>query len=342
MSKQMWVPRRISRREFLGLAVAGAGVVTLGGCGGGSESGASSSGGGSGGGKYKMTLIQGVAGDEFYISMECGAKSKADELGVDLNVQGPDEFDPSAQTPILNAAVQASPDAILIAPTDKTAMIGPIQSAANQDIAIFTVDTFIEKDIAVANISSDNVEGGRQAAKALADAIGEKGKVFIINVKPGISTTDQRQQGFEEGIKEYSNIEYLGTEFCDNDPSKAASIANAKIQANPDLKGIFGANLFSAQGGATGVRQAGKENQVKVVGFDAGPTQIKDLKDKTVDALIAQHPAEIGMQGVQMAFDYLESGNKPSKKEVKTGLTIVKRDNLQKPDVQKYLYKAEC
>ena len=336
MSKQIWVPRRISRREFLGLAAAGAGVIALGGCGGGSG------GGNSGGGKYKMTLIQGVAGDEFYISMECGAKSKAKELGVDLNVQGPDEFDPSAQTPILNAAVQAGPDAILIAPTDKTAMIGPIQSAANQDIAIFTVDTFVEKDIALSNISSDNVEGGKQAAKALAKAIGEKGKVFVISVKPGISTTDQRQQGFEEGIKGFSNIEYLGTEFCDNDPNKAASIANAKIQSNPDLKGIFGANLFSAQGGATGVRQAGKEDQVKVVGFDAGPTQVKDLKDKTVDALIAQHPAEIGTKGVQMAFDYLESGDKPSQKEVKTGLTTVTRQNLEKPDVQKYLYKAEC
>ena len=224
------VARGISRREFLGLAAAGAGAVMLGGCGGGGGGG-----GNGGGGDYRITLIPGVRGDEFYISMECGAQAKADELGAQLNVQGPEEFSHSAQTPILNAAVQAQPDAILIAPTDKTAMIGPIQNAVNQDIAVFTVDTFIEKDLALANISSDNLEGGRKAAKGLAEAIGEEGKVLCISVTPGISTTDQRQQGFEEGLKDYPDIEYLGVEFSNDDPNKAASIANATLQSNPDL-----------------------------------------------------------------------------------------------------------
>ncbi len=336
MSERIHIARGLTRREFLGLAAAGAGATMLGGCGGG---GGESQGGG---GNYRLTLIQGVAGDEFYISMECGAKSEAAKLGAELDVQGPEEFDASAQTPILNAAVQASPDAILIAPTDKTAMIGPIQSAANQDIAIFTVDTFIEKDIALANISSDNLEGGRKAAEALAGFIGEEGQVFCISVKPGVSTTDQRQQGFEEGLKEYPNIEYLGTEFCEDDPNRAAQIASAKIQSSPDLAGIFGANIFSIQGAAIGVRQAGKQGAVKLVGFDAGPTQVKDLREKLVDALIAQHPSDIGRIGVQMAVDYLKSQEEPSKKQVKTGLSIVTRDNLQKPEIQKYLYKAEC
>lgn len=338
MNEGIWMPRGMTRRRFLGLAAAGAGAAMLGGCGPGAGGGQ----GGGGGGDYRMTLIQGVRGDEFYISMECGALAKAEELGVDLTVQGPVEFSPAQQTPVLNAAVQAGPDAILIAPTDTTAMVGPIQSAINQDIAVFTVDTFIERDIALANISSDNIEGGRQAAEALAGSIGEQGKVFCISVTPGISTTDQRQQGFEAGLEEYPDIEYLGTEFCDDDPNKAASIANAKIQAEPDLAGIFGANLFSAQGGAAGVRQAGKNEQVKIVGFDAGPTQVRDLTSNTVDALIAQHPADIGTRAVQMAFDYLESGDEPSRKEVKTGLTIITRENIDQPDIERYLYKAEC
>jgi ribose transport system substrate-binding protein len=333
MNEGMWVPRRITRRDFLGLTVAGIGVSMLGGCG--------SGGGGSSEG-YRITLIQGVRGDEFYISMECGAQAKAQELGVELDVQGPPEFSAAEQTPILNAAVQASPDAILIAPTDKVAMIGPIQGAINQDIAVFTVDTFIEEDIALANISSDNLEGGRKAAQALAGAIGEEGKVFCISVKPGISTTDQRQQGFEQGLKEYPDIEYLGTEFCEDDPNRAAQIANATIQSNPDLAGIFGANIFSVQGAATGVRQAGEQGNIKIVGFDAGPTQIKDLREEAVDALVAQHPSDIGSIAVQMAADYLDSNEKPSKKEVKTGLSIVTRDNYEKPDISKYLYKAEC
>ncbi|MBA2782138.1 MAG: hypothetical protein H0T74_04335 [Rubrobacteraceae bacterium] len=90
------------------------------------------------------------------------------------------------------------------------------------------------------------------------------------------------------------------------------------------------------------MRQAGKQGAVKLVGFDAGPTQVKDLRDKLVDALIAQDPSDIGRIRVQMAVDNLKSQEEPSKKQVKTGLSTVTRDNLQKPELQKYLYKAEC
>ena len=85
------------------------------------------SGGGSSGGKksYKMTLIAGVKGDEFYITMNCGAQAKAKELGVTLDFQGPAEFAAAQQTPIVNAVAAKKPDAVLIAPTDTKALYAP-------------------------------------------------------------------------------------------------------------------------------------------------------------------------------------------------------------------------
>jgi len=338
LSDDILVGRRVSRREFLGVAAAGAGVVFLGACGGG--------GGGQGGGggeTYRLTLIVGITGDEFYTTMECGAQAAAQELGAELTVQGPEEFSPAEQTPILNAAIQANPDAILIAPTDRTAMVAPIQSAVNQDIPVVLVDTTIEKEeIALAQISSDNIKGGMQAGEALAKQIGEEGKVMVISVTPGISTTDQRKQGFEEAIKKYPNIEYLGTEYCNDDPVKAASITTSTLQSTPDLKGIFGANVFSGQGAGTGVRQTGKKDQVSVVAFDASPTQVEDLRRGNVDVLIAQHPNDIGNRGVRIAVDYLKSNKEPANKQITTGFTTVTRENLDKPEIKKYLYKAEC
>lgn len=291
---------------------------------------------------WNITLVQGVAGDNFYISMACGAQMAADAAGAKLNVQGPEKFDATLQTPLLAAVVQSKPDAILIAPNDRTAMIGPIQEAVDAGIAVFTVDTKIESDIALANIASDNIEGGRMAAKALADLIGGKGSVFVESVKAGVSTTDQRQQGFEEGLKDYPDIKYLGTQFNNDDPTTAASQTAAMLQANPDLAGIFGANLFGAQGAATAVREAEKQGQVKIVGFDAGPQQVQDLKNSIVDVLIAQHPYDIGLKAVQMAVDYLNTKTAPTEKVVGTGYTVVTRDNVSDPDVAKYLYVADC
>jgi ribose transport system substrate-binding protein len=334
LSKEKRIGRRISRREFLGVATAGAGVMFLGACGGGQ---------GGGGESYRLTLIVGVTGDEFYTTMECGAQAAAQELGAELDVQGPEEFSAAEQTPILNAAIQAKPDAILIAPTDVTAMVAPIQSAVNQDITVVLVDTTIKKEgLALAQISSDNIKGGMMAGEGLARQIGEEGKVMVISVKPGISTTDQRQQGFEEAIKKYPNIEYLGTEYCNDDPTQAASITTSTLRSTPDLKGIFGANLFSGQGAGTGLKQAGKEDQVSVVAFDASPTQVEDLRQGRLDALIAQHPNDIGDQGVRIAVDYLKTNKEPARKQITTGFTTATRGNLNEPEVKEYLYKAEC
>jgi ribose transport system substrate-binding protein len=274
--------------------------------------------------------------------MACGAQQAADERGAELNIQAGERWDAAIQTTLLNAVVQSDPDAILIAPNDRVAMIAPIQAAIDAGIAVFTVDTFIQEEIAIANIASDNVLGGRMAGEALAELIGGQGKVYVNNVIAGISTTDQRQEGFEEAIAEFPDIEYVGFDYNGDDPTTAASQTAATLQSHPDLAGIFGTNLFSAQGAARAVAEAGLTGTVKIVGFDAGPQQVADLQNEVVDVLIAQHPYDIGYNAVNMAVDYLETGEEPAEKVVTTGYTVVTRDNIDDPEVARYLYVADC
>jgi ribose transport system substrate-binding protein len=295
-------------------------------------------GGGGGDGGYTMTLIAGVRGDEFYITMNCGAQEEAKKQGVELDFQGPDQFEASLQTPIVNAVTQKKPDAILIAPTDTKALYVPIKQAADAGIKIVLVDTTLEQaDLAVSQIASDNIGGGREAAKALAELIGGEGKVFVNNVNPGISTTDLRTQGFEEQAAKLG-LDYLGVQYNDDDPAKAAAITKAQLAKDPDLKGIFATNLFSAEGSASGLREADKLGDVKIVGFDAGPKQIEDLNGGLVQALVAQSPAEIGKLGVQQAVAALDG--KPTKKKIGTGFVTLTKDNLKEnPDIP---YKSSC
>jgi ribose transport system substrate-binding protein len=318
------------------LALAAGTVVACGDDDGGGGGGSADSGGG--GKDYKMTLIAGVKGDEFYITMDCGAQEKAKELGVSLDFQGPDQFDAAQQTPIVDAVTAKSPDAILIAPTDTKALFAPITQAAQNSKIVLVDTTLDDPSMAVSQIASDNLEGGRTAGTTLLDLIGGKGKVMVVNVKPGISTTDQRGQGFEEAVKGKPGVEYLGQEYSQDDPAKAAAIVTATLAKNPDLKGIFAANLFSAEGAASGLRQAGKLGDVKIVGFDAGPKQVQDLKDGLVQALIAQKPADIGAQGVEQAYNALEG--KPTEKEIGTDFEVVTKDNLS--EMQDVLYKPSC
>ena len=294
-------------------------------------------------GPFRVVFIQGVIGDNFYITMDCGARAKAAALGtIELETQGPEQFDQSLQTPILNAVVQTQPDAIMMAPNDAQGMIAPIQAAIDAGVPVLCVDTTINSDIQLADVSTDNVEGGRLAARGLAEAIGGSGKVFVVNVNPGISTTDQREQGFAEEIALFPDIEYLGQEYSNNDANRAAAIVSARLQSDPDLAGIFGTNLFSAQGAAAGVREQGQTGTVKVVGFDAGPAQVQDLQSEVVDLLIAQHPGDIGEIAVQLLHEFLTTGEPIEPKTYVTGATIVTRENIEDPEAARYLYLADC
>jgi ribose transport system substrate-binding protein len=326
------------KAALIALTLGLAGVVA--GCGDDEEEPAG--GGGSAGGgeqeEYDMTLIAGVKGDEFYITMNCGAQEKAKELGVNLDFQGPDKFDASLQTPIVNAVAAKQPDAVLIAPTDTKAMFAPIQQLAAGGTKIVLVDTTLEQaDMAESQIASDNEAGGREAAKALAELIGGSGKVFVVNVKPGISTTDARAKGFEEEAKALG-LEYLGQDYSQDEPARAASIIKAQLAKNPDIKGVFATNLFSAEGTANGVREAGKAGDVKIVGFDAGPAQVEQLEKGDVQALIAQKPADIGAQGVEQAVKALKG--EETTPEIGTESVTITKENLEQS--RDSLYKSSC
>jgi ribose transport system substrate-binding protein len=306
-------------------------------CGGDDNGGGGGGGASSGGKNYKLTLIAGVKGDEFYITMNCGAQAEAKKLGASLDFQGPDQFDASLQTPIVNGVTAKKPDAILIAPTDSKAMYAPIKAAADAGIKIVLVDTTLDNaDMAVSQIASDNEGGGRAAAKALAGLIGGSGKVFVNNVKPGISTTDLRAKGFEEEAKA-EGLTYVGMDYNQDQPDKAAALTKAIIAKNPDLKGIFATNLFGAEGAAAGLRELGDKN-VKIVGFDAGPKQVKDLQEGVLQGLIAQKPADIGAQGVQQANAALKGD--PTKPKTATGSVALTKDNLSQN--QDAVYKSTC
>ncbi|TIT97393.1 MAG: sugar ABC transporter substrate-binding protein, partial [Mesorhizobium sp.] len=284
--------------------------------------------------------------DGFYITMRKGAQAAADALGVNLVFQGAPEFNPVTQVPVLDAVIAKKPDAILIAPTDKVQLVEPLRKANDAGIPVITVDTFIgtgtyqtgagDADFPLAYIASDNVLGGEIAARALATAIGDKGKVYVSNVKPGISTTDQREEGFKKEMAKHPGITVLETQFNDDDANKAASQLQAVFARNPDLVGVFGANLFSALGAANGVKQAGQTGTVKVVAFDAPTSIVDNINTGLVDVAIAQHPAEIGYFGVVSAYAHLTGHSIPV--SIGTGFTIMDKSNIADPNISKYLY----
>jgi len=304
-----------------------------------------------GGGKKTVTVafMPGIA-DPFYYTMERGIRAKAKELGVNLIVADyPTTWGPDAQVPILQAMMaKGGIDVLLIAPTAVDALIAPLKKIYDSGVQIITVDTFLgdgdyTKDsnynFPLAFIGTDNVLGGKQVAEHLAKLVGEKGKVFMENTNPGVSSVQGRLDGFKQGIAEFPNMTFVGVDYCMDVQQKAMEQVSAALQKDPDIVGIFGANVFTAQGAYQAVVNAGLTGAVKVASWDATETLIAALKAGQVDLVLAQKPAEIGSLAVEWAVKYMTDKSIPPGKKVIPGFEFFTKDNVNDPDMQQWIYK---
>jgi ABC-type sugar transport system substrate-binding protein len=324
------------------IAVLGLGLAACSSSGGGSSASGKSSSSSSGFTKKNLELVVGTKSDDFYITMECGAEAEAKKLGAKLTVNGPADFSVPEQTPILNSVAATKPDALMVAPTDAKALDPELQRIQTAGTKIVFVDTSSSNtSLGVSRISTDNVGGGKIAADNLGQQIGGKGTVAVINVNPGISTTDARIQGFNAEMKaKYPNVKVLGVQYDNDSAATAASQVASDIAAHPDLSGVFATNVLSAQGAATGVQHAGKTGKVKVATFDAEPQQITFLKSNTIQLAVAQDPYAEGQDAVQQALN--AANGKTVTKAIGTPLTAITQANVNSASVQKYIYKSSC
>lgn len=333
-------PARIS--SVAAIAVVGLGLAACSSSSSASSSATKSSSASSSYAKNNLELVVGTKSDDFYVTMECGAEAEAKALGAHLTVNGPADFSVSEQAPILNAVTVSKPDALIVAPTDATALDPELQRIQSEGTKIVFVDTSSsDSSLGVSRITSNNLGGGALAASTLAQAIGGKGTVAVINVAPGISTTDARIQGFTQEMKaKYPNITVLPTQYDNDSSATAASQVASDITAHPNLSGVFATNVLSAQGAATGVQHAGKSGTVKVATFDADPQQMAALKSNTIQLAIAQSPYLEGEDGVKQALN--AANDKPVTASIGTPLTAITQANQNSAAAQAAVYKSSC
>src|ERR1700690_2469598 len=249
-----------------------------------------------------VAVVLGVKGSPFYQALACGAKAKAEELGLALTISAPDQFAADSQSPVVDAIAATTPAVAVVVPTDAKALIAPMKQLADRGTKIVTVDQTIEDNSFVqTQILTDNAQGGRLAADAINALLDGKGEVLVITQPPGSAAQDARTTGVEEKLKKYPGIVYLGAQYQSDDPQKAAEIVTSTLSAHPKLAGLFSTNDQGAIGALTGLRQAGALEKVKVVAYDAASAEVSALKNGAIQALIAQDPKQEGEVAMESA-----------------------------------------
>jgi ribose transport system substrate-binding protein len=287
--------------------------------------------------------------DPFYQVMELGVNAAAEDLGIEVVTQIPPTWGVEAQTPILDAMIaRGDLDYLITAPVEKDQMIGPLQAAHDAGIKVITVDTFLGDGnyaggpvtFPLSYIGSDNVEGGRIAARGLAEAIGGKGTVYINSTNPNVSSVQGREQGFAEVMaNEFPEIKVIGPDYNMDDQNRAQQMTAAVIEQNPDLAGVFGTNVFSAGGAGNAVVNAGLGGQVQVVAYDATQEAIELMNQGVVSLVLAQKPFDMGYLAVMFA-QADAAGVTSLPRHVETGFAIIDKDNVTDPEFARFIYQV--
>jgi len=235
---------------------------------------------------------------DFYKELEDAMRKEAAARGLELVVTSC-EMDPAKQASQLEDFVAQRVAAIIAAPCDSDA-IGPnLKDAETAGIPVFTVDIAARSGKVVSHVASDNVQGGRLAAQALARYLNGQGKVLVID-HPTVASVQDRLKGFEEEMTKTPGITVVGRPSADGQRAKAMAVMEDMLQAHRDLKGVFAINDDSALGALSVLEAAGRKDIV-IVGFDATPEAQKAIaRGSALKADVAQHPRAIGQKVIEM------------------------------------------
>ena len=312
----------LTRRNLLG-AISALALLTAGGAASAQEN-------------YDIALISKGFQHQFWQAVKAGADQAAADLGVTVTFEGPErESQVDRQMDMLAAALSRGPDAIGFAALDSQAATPLLQQAQEAGIPVIAFDSGVDSDIPLTTATTDNVAAAALAADVMAELIGGEGKVAVVAHDQTSRTGIDRVDGFVNRIKEaYPNIEVVTVQYGGGDQLQSTEITKSILLANPDLKGIFGANEGSAIGVANGKQELGSD--VVVIGFDSGAAQKGMITSGVMAGAITQNPVGIGYQTVQAAVSALKGETLPP--VIDTGFYYYDKDNMADPEIAAVLY----
>ena len=275
---------------------------------------------------------------QFWQAVNAGADQAAADLGVEITFEGPEsEAMVDKQVEMFQTALDKNPAAICLAAVDSKAFEPLLQKAKEAGIPVIGFDSGVDSDIPVTTATTDNVAAAALAADKMAELIGGEGEVAVIAHDQTSRTGIDRVAGFVERMEsEYPNITVVDVQYGAGDQLKSTDLAKAIIQANPDMKGFFGANEGSIIGVLNAATELGNEDLV-IIGYDSGKQQIDAIRSGQETGAITQNPVGIGYECVAAAVKAYNGETLP--KTIDTGFYYYDASNIDDAEIQAVLYE---
>jgi ribose transport system substrate-binding protein len=273
----------------------------------------------------------------FWQTVHAGAIKAGREFGLEIEWNAPTtEIDSSRQIQIVDSMVTRRLAGIVLAPVDRTALVGVVERAAREGVPVAIFDSGIATDRRISYVATDNLEGGRVAARRLGSALRGKGKVAVIGFMPGSQSTMERERGFEEEMKaRFPGVRIVALQFGMADRAKSMAATENVLTAHPDLAGLFADNESSSAGAVQALKSR-NNRAVKLVAFDCSVQLAADLSEGWIDSIVVQDPFRMGYDSTRMVALKLR-GQTPDPL-IDTGVRLILREQLDEPAVKAHLF----
>ncbi|CCU78642.1 Ribose ABC transport system, periplasmic ribose-binding protein RbsB (TC 3.A.1.2.1) [Halanaerobium saccharolyticum subsp. saccharolyticum DSM 6643] len=285
--------------------------------------------------EINIGLIPMTLSNEYFIALINGAEQRAELYDVELTVQGPQTHaDALAQLEQMENMISRGVDAIVIVPSSSEALAPALLKAEEAGIPVINLDTkFNQETLANAGVSpipfigTDNYVGALDAGKLALELLDGEGQVAILEGISGQQNTYDRKNGFIDGME--NKLDVVATQTADWEVEKGYNAAQNIMQANPELDLIFGSNDGMAIGAYRAILEAGKEDEIFVIGYDAVPAALESVKEGELYATIAQFPAEMGKRGIDAAMQIINGEQIALKDSESTVTTPITQENVE-------------
>ena len=289
----------------------------------------------------EIAVIVKTVNSTFWQNVQKGADAAIKDLnGHTITFQGPaSESAIADQVNMVENAVNRKVDGIVLAPSDPDALVPAVKKAWEARIPVVLIDSQLaegSEQYYQSFLATDNKKAGELAAQALIEKVGTEGKIAIMSYVAGAGSEIGRVGGFTDYVKANSKLEIVGPFYSQSQMATALNQTTDVLAANSDLKGIFGANEPTAIGVGRALVQSGKAGKVVGIGFDGNQDLQEFVKDGTLAGIAVQGSYQMGELGVQTIGKILNK--EKVEKFVDTGVVVVTKDNIEKPEAQNVLY----
>lgn len=261
----------------------------------------------------------------FFTQMNDGAQKKADELGVDLVIFNANN-DPTAQNNAIETYMAQGVDGLVVVAIDVNGVMPAVEAASAAGIPVVAVDAILPEGPQVAQVGVDNALAGKMMGEHFLDAIkGEGAKLGVVGALNSF-IQNVRQKGFEDVVSGADGVTMAGVVDGRNVQDNAMSAAENLMTANPDLTAIYATGEPALLGAVAAVESQGRQNAVKVVGWDLTPSAVVGIDQGYVLGVVQQDPAGMGAAAVEAALK--AARGEMVEKQIAVPVTIVTKDNV--------------